>query len=73
MIVNMLCIFVSTFSLINAHHKFRCGQYNACYSISEVCIKGECELICVDDESCQEGFICDSKNKVRIIENLLIF
>ena len=48
----------------NAHHMFKCDSTNACYTGTEVCVKGQCVPSCVDDKSCEEGFVCHSKYKV---------
>ena len=60
-------LFILDLSFTNAHHMFKCTSTNACYTATEVCVKGECVPSCVDDTSCEEGFICHSKYKVSIL------
>lgn len=45
----------------------RCTNGKECYSATEVCVHGECVPICVDDNSCPNGFICDAYKKARLV------
>lgn len=48
-------------------HMFKCGDTKACYSATEVCLKGECVPTCVDDKDCPDGHTCHATYKVRSI------
>ena len=58
---------ISNLSFTNAHHMFKCASTNACYTSTEVCVKGQCVPSCIDDKSCEEGFVCHSKYKVSLL------
>ena len=73
MIDYMIWLFILNLSFTNAHHMFKCTSTNACYTATEVCVKGECVPSCVDDKSCEEGFICHSKYKVSLLVINLMF
>ena len=45
----------------------RCTNGKECYAATEVCVHGECVPICVDDNSCPNGFICDAYKKARLV------
>ena len=62
-----ILLFTLNLSFTNAHHMFKCASTNACYTGTEVCVKGQCVPSCVDDESCEEGFVCHSKYKVSLL------
>ena len=49
---------------------FKCASTNACYTATEVCVEGQCVPSCVDEKSCEDGFICHSQYKAS---HLLLF
>ena len=62
-----ICILVLKLSLVSAHHMIQCTSGKECYAATEVCVHGECVPICVDDNSCPNGFICDAYKKARFV------
>ena len=62
-----IILFTLNLSFTNAHHMFKCASTNACYTSTEVCVKGQCVPSCIDDKSCEEGFVCHSKYKVSLL------
>ena len=61
-----ICILVLKLSFVSAHHMIQCANSKECYAATEVCVNGECAPICVDDNSCPSGFVCNSY-KARLV------
>ena len=57
-------LLILALKLAFAHHTFKCGWNKTCYTSKEICLKGECVPICVDDVDCPTGDICHRKYKV---------
>ncbi len=62
--VQILFLFCHFWARVASHHQFPCGQDKLCYTETEICLRGNCVPICVDDADCEQGDICHEKHKV---------
>jgi hypothetical protein len=62
-VLQFLVIFLVNF-LVKSDHQFRCGNTNACFVDTEICVNGGCVTTCVDDFDCPIGLLCNIKKQV---------